>query len=338
MAVRKKSARFSAHHQQSSTVGFVASDLGAKRSAAGQTHFDWVALDSISPDPTNERRLGLSVEILRKPIEELDDKIKPIVESLHRFSSALLTEGMINPIQVYARGGGVYEIISGERRYWCSVLNHLRATTEEEAFARSKVQVKIHHERPANLKLLQLSENLNREDLPLDGKLRAIDAAWLEWKATNPGKGDSARALGRALNLSVTDAAAWAYLINEDSPLRRAVLKGQIPSLWAVRELRNLSDELLAKVLPKVAQYGFSESLLQELRLDPTAVPRAPKPKPAGRPARPLVRPPISPRSAKRIYELLQPHFELGEAVDWSSPAKARKAFMDLLALIDGHG
>lgn len=337
MATIKKSDRFTAQRNQSSTVGYVAADLGAKRSAAGLTHFDWVPLDSIAPDPTNERRLGLSVEILKQPLEALDDKIRPVVESLHRFSDALLDQGMINPIQVYARPGGVYEIISGERRYWCSVLNYLRAPNQEEAFARSKVQVKIHHERPRNLKLMQLSENLNREDLPLDSKLRAVEAAWLEWKEANPGKADSGRALARALSLSVTDSGTWYYLLNGDSPLRRAVLRGHIPSLWAVRELRSVSDDLLAKMLPKIAQYGFSETLLRELRSDAASEPGPVKPKKAGPRVRPLVRLPITPKSAQKIYDLLRPHFPASEPVDWSSRAKARKAFLDLLALIDGQ-
>lgn len=342
MAQVKKSTRFTAQAQQSANVNSYAADLKAENSQAGQTHYEWIALDSLVPDPTNARGLNLTRELLLAPIESLPPEQQPYVESIHRMAAAILDHGQINAIQAYRKPGGMHEIISGERRYWACTLNLLRATTPEEQFSRSRAKVEIHHARPANLKLQQLDENLNREDLPLAGKLRAVESAWKEWCENHPETSTSGRSMAKCLNLPVTEAATWHFLITEDSPIRGAVLRGDLPSLWAVRKLRSLKPDQLALVIPKIAQHGYNPDLIAEYAgpSDPSdeSAPASPPPAPKGRPPRPLVRPPITQRSARWLYEKLSDALGLPQDVDWSSQAKARKAFMDLLSHIDGQG
>lgn len=122
----------------------------ANRNEARQTQF--IPLDAIRPDPDQPRRDfhpvdGIVPEEAMVALQELADNIYQ-------------DGGLIQPITVREDNGG-YVIVAGERRWRAYVLNRSigRPNSEKiECFIREDISV-------ARRRLLQLAENLQRQDL-----------------------------------------------------------------------------------------------------------------------------------------------------------------------------
>lgn len=113
-------------------------------------------IDEVRPDPDNPRSLNLTLEIIRKHPEDIEDATqRKDVEDIQGLAATIRSQGQRQPIEV-VRQGGIYRIIFGERRYWATQLAE-----------QSTVKAMVLRAPPDNVPLIQLIENIQHKQLPL---------------------------------------------------------------------------------------------------------------------------------------------------------------------------
>ena len=103
-------------------------------------------------------------------------------ETIRNLAADIKAHGLLNPITVVESEDGTYQIVAGERRY--RALQHLEAT-----------EAPVRLVSPDSVRVVQLAENLQREDLPV------IEEAYALRELKNE-LGLSVRALAERLSLS----------------------------------------------------------------------------------------------------------------------------------------
>lgn len=337
-AIKKLSSKASRFNIQDNDGGGgkILSRISGSDTPASQLSTEWVALASVQIDPKNPRRLFIDEKrLMMDPMESDDPQEQTVLQELRALANSIREDGLANPIEVFTLPGDGYRIISGERRYWASLYN-LRAATPEERFKYENVRVTIYREPPRRLRRKQLTENSLRAKLPMPDHLHSIRAAFEESQQAGA-KLKTAVEFGQELGLPYHDAKLWFAVITRWPGLQQLLANGQISAMYHLRQILALEDDKVSKLVPKIAQYGFSTELLEEAGGEVmTAKPPATPPQKAqrGRPKLFLTRAPITTTGAQKIYDALQERLGLGP-VDWNDPKSAKKAFDALIKAIN---
>src|SRR6185312_9430011 len=151
------------------------------RNNIGTLNYKIVPLSAIEFDPNNPRELSITREDLPNG-PALDDpfyeKKLEEFESLKQISETIKKYGVRNAVEIYKFGTG-YRLIHGERRCLGSILA-----------GKTEIQAKILDEKPNSfdIRLLQLIENIQREDLTLYETLNNIKQEVHEYRMNIEGE------------------------------------------------------------------------------------------------------------------------------------------------------
>lgn len=151
-----------------STVDLVKNNIGT-------LNYKIVPISAIEFDPENPRELAISREDLPHGPQESDPlyaKKLEEFESLKQTAETIKKYGVRNAIEIYKHNNN-YRLIHGERRCLSSILA-----------GKKEIPAKILDEKPSDfdIRLLQLIENVQREDLTLYETLNNIRQVIKEYK------------------------------------------------------------------------------------------------------------------------------------------------------------
>lgn len=191
----------------------------------GSLNYKLVPLDIIEFDPENPRQLAIGREDLSDwpNKEDMSFEKKSIeYESLLQFSETIKKYGVRSPVEVY-KAGAYYRLVHGERRCLASILA-----------GKNEIPAKILNEKPSDLdiRILQLIENIQREDLNLSEVLNNIRQIIKEYKlnSKSPEKITSA-SLMNLINRSKSQVVNMLAIINGPKKLQKEIDNGKITSL-----------------------------------------------------------------------------------------------------------
>lgn len=330
----RKAARF-AIHPTDDVGGKILESISGQDKLSSKLSTEWVPLRTLQVDPENPRTLNLDSKRLLADPEASDDELeRTMLRELRALADSIRQDGLSNPIEVYPLPGDAYRIISGERRYWACQYNWMTADPESRE-GLSEVRVTIYKTRPQRLRRKQLTENVLRADLPLIDLMHSIKAAYEELKAEGQVI-DSALQLAQHISLPYHDARVWFPVLTKWPSIVSSIAAGHFGAIHQIRMLLSLDEALVNKALPKIAQYGFSEDLIDSLKEGKVApAPEKAKKKPhGGRPAKFVYKAGITPVAAQKIYDALAPTLNLAN-VDWADHKASKKAFEALLAALN---
>ena len=138
-------------------------------SRAMGTHPQLIYVDQIDLDPGQPRKLKAKLDSEAIAAFEPDGEDKgPDPDGLRALARSVNTHGLLSPL-VVDRQRGRFKLIAGERRYWAVRLLHMK---QVPAVIWGKMP-------PIHRLALQVTENLQRRDLPREAKkevlLRLVD-------------------------------------------------------------------------------------------------------------------------------------------------------------------
>ncbi len=191
----------------------------------GTLNYNIVPLSAIEFDPDNPRELAITHADLNSgpKIEDplYSKKIKEF-ESLKNMAETIKKYGVRNAVEIYKHGAS-YRLIHGERRCLGSILAD-----------KKDIPAKILDEKPHNfdIRLLQLIENVQREDLTLYETLNNIRQVIMEYKNhVNPEATIDSSFLEGLINCSKTHSLNILAVLNAPTELQNAIKKGGIKNL-----------------------------------------------------------------------------------------------------------
>lgn len=308
---------------------------------AGERALEEVLITNLRPDPENPRRLEMTREKLLADLQTLGEVDAERVAQIRGLAATILDEGLRQPIESYPFGeGGLYRIVSGERRYWACLYNYLSAPADQRV-RREMVNSFVYRQAPTILRRFQLTENLQREDLTVAELYRSVVGAWKESDEQNPGQQiGSAHDLQATLSLPKNQAYAI-YAVRKKWPaLEKQILEGRLPSMRAVRLVLDQTDDIIKRLLPKIAQHGFTADMVQEV-IASDAEKQAAAPastKSRGRPTTYAAVARFKPLQIERLWQIViaaRPDLGLQADIDWASPASGKQAIEVLLKALD---
>lgn len=278
---------------------------------------EWLPTESMRPDPDQARKLGVSLQALRNPESVSDPKLRAEIDLLLGLADNLKSIGQRMPVEVY-RDGGVYRLLSGERRWWAAQVGGLE-----------KLYAKVLPEKPKDLRLKQLSENIQRSNLTppetLHGLLAIIEEAdRVEAPIT------SATDLAHRVNQSRATAKRWWAIINAPKDVIDAFLAERIGVVAADAASRISDEDERAAFIAKAERAGDDEA---PLPLSKAAKPVAPAKPKRGRP-RTI---PLGTVKRADVVKLLITRV-LGsepEGVDWDDPKAIASAVKSMLQRLE---
>ena len=208
---------------------------------------EWVQTESIRPDRDQSRKLGVTLDILRNPESVTDPRLRAEIDVLLGLAMNIKKIGQRQPIEVY-RDGGVYRILSGERRWWAAQIAEI-----------PKVFAKVLPEKPKDLRLKQLSENIQRVDLTpaevLHGLLAVIEEAGRVGAPITTAAG-----LRDQVGFSASTAKRWWSIITGPKDVIEALNAGQIGLVTADMASRIEDDAERAQFIARAEQDGSTEA------------------------------------------------------------------------------
>ncbi len=104
---------------------------------------------------------------------EIEDQIRSAInsEEITELADSIKEHGLINPITVYQREDGKYQLISGEKRYRaCCKLGMKEVLANVFTFKNLP-----NYDRPTQVMLVQITENLHRSNPTFSDYVRAVD-------------------------------------------------------------------------------------------------------------------------------------------------------------------
>lgn len=195
------------------------------RNNVGTMNYRSVPISAIEFDPHNPRKLSISrddvISGLNKDADFYDLKLKELT-SLQEMAETIKQHGVRNPVEIY-KHGSTYRLIHGERRCLGSLLA-----------GKTDIPAKILEQKPSNLdiRLLQLIENVQREDLSLSDFLDNIRLIVDEYKIST--KEDfvlNANFLEKMINKSRAQCFNILAVLNAPEEIQRLIREGKIKNL-----------------------------------------------------------------------------------------------------------
>lgn len=223
----------------------------------GSLNYNIVPIDAIEFDPENPRKLAiLRSDLPQGPSHEDPLYSKKIREFrlLQQMAETIKKYGVRNAVEIYKHGSG-YRLIHGERRCLSSILAE-----------RKEIPAKILNGKPNDfdIKLLQLIENVQREDLTLHEVLNNIRQVIDQYKyhVNSSVKIDSVF-LENLINRSKTHCLNFLAVLNAPDDLKKLIEYGDIKSLEKAAIIAKSKTDSDMKFLLKSCLSGAS---LKELK------------------------------------------------------------------------
>lgn len=200
----------------------------------GQLHYDIMSLDVIEPDPNNPRQLLITYNEMLSGINSSDPdyqvKIKEL-DALRELSESIKKIGVKSAIEVY-KNDLKYRIITGERRYWASLLAGqknipARISPKPDEFT---------------LRYTQWVENINRQDLSLWEKFNNLTSIADAFKSANQNE-FTEQTLQKLLGVSTTQAYRYYTLLKADEKIIQLIKLKKLNNLKIIQELVSMKDK-----------------------------------------------------------------------------------------------
>lgn len=218
MSKKKYSLPSTLDNDLSRTVKIVENNIGT-------LNYKIVPIDVIEFDPDNPREMAITRDELLNKLDEEDplyEKKRLEHESLERLAGTIKKYGVRNAVEIY-KCGISYRLVHGERRCLASILA-----------GKKEIPAKILNKKPNNLdiRLLQLIENVQREDLTLPELLNNIRLVVKEYKKhVKSPETVSAVFLEKTINCSKTHALNVIAVLDAPDRLKQEINNGNIKSL-----------------------------------------------------------------------------------------------------------
>ena len=224
----------------------------------GTLNYKIIPLSSIEFDPLNPRDLSISVEDLSMGLIEDDPlygkKLKEL-KLLEQMADTIKKYGVRNSIEVY-QNGNVYRLIHGERRCLSSILA-----------GKKEIAAKILEEKPNDfdIRLLQLIENAQRENLSLYEMLLNIELVIKEYKKhIDPDVDMHPEILSKIINRSRTHCVNFLSVLSSGQELKDAIKSGLINNLEKAAVIAKSKNGKDRTMLLKSCLEGMSLKQLKE--------------------------------------------------------------------------
>lgn len=202
----------------SSTVDLVKNNMGT-------LNYKIIPLDAIEFDPNNPRDLAISrIDLPQGPSESdpLYERKRLEFESLKQTAETIKKYGVRNAVEIY-KFGNSYRLIHGERRCLSSILA-----------GKKDIPAKVLDEKPNDfdIRLLQLIENVQRENLTLNDTLNNIREVIKEYKLhVDNSVIVDAVFLENLINRSKTQCLNFLAVLNAPQDLQDKIARGEVKSL-----------------------------------------------------------------------------------------------------------
>lgn len=264
-------------------VSDIANTFNVVKGNLGSLNYKVVPLDAIQFDPENPRELCITREDVINGLNNSDplyQKKNKELESLLQMSETIKKYGVRNAVEIYKIGTN-YRLIHGERRCLASILA-----------GKKDITAKIIDEKPNNLelRLLQLIENAQREDLTLSDFLNNIRLVVQEYKnAYDPKLKLDVPLLEKLINKSRAQCFNILNVLNASDDIQKLINEGYIKSLEkasiivtekdtskraemlkacingaSLKELRELKQELKSSLVENVAELQLKRRALRK--------------------------------------------------------------------------
>ena len=227
--------------------------MAVKKGGLGKG-LDALFMDNSTEDAESAHMLSISdIEPNRdQPRKQFDDA------SLKELADSIAEHGVIQPLLVRPIGGGIYQIVAGERRWRAS---RLAGLTEVPAVVRELSDSETME--------IALVENLQREDLdPIEeaeGIAQLIETYSLTQEAAAQKLGKSRPAVANALRL-----------LHLPQPVREMIRQGKLTQGHA-RAMLSLDDpDAILSAAQEIAEKGLSVREAENLAKEPKSKPKKP--------------------------------------------------------------
>lgn len=221
--------------------GVISHALVAGQDEVGDLNVEYVDVSKIDPDPDNPRQLGIThgdiQPFLGKALESCDMEEREgasdkdlVLQSILGLAASIERNKLQQPIKLY-RHGERFRIVYGERRYWATLIAE-----------KPVIPAWILSQRPQRLRLLQLIENLQREDLPLPKKLSNLEGAVqeLERELGAPLTGHD---LAAEVGLKKRQANKYLAVLRGPKDVREAIASGSLRDLQTASDISAIADD-----------------------------------------------------------------------------------------------
>ena len=246
-----KNDKSTAHVAQIASADVEQSDFGDVRE---------IAVAEMRPDPSQARKMNISLEMLRNPDAVADAETRHHVDAILGLAESLRTAKQRQPVEVYAQGAH-FNIVAGERRWWAAQVAELRT-----------LWAKVLPEKPGRLRLIQYVENAQREGLSTKETLQALTHVLSESQALGEAVSSFSQ-LKRVTGLPNASASRWWSILNGPEEVRVAINAGTITGLVAAERLARTADAGeragLLELLSRAEKEGGARELLDELAKRP---------------------------------------------------------------------
>ena len=227
--------------------------MAVKKGGLGKG-LDALFMDNSTEDAESAHMLSISdIEPNRdQPRKQFDDA------SLKELADSIAEHGVIQPLLVRPIGGGIYQIVAGERRWRASRLAGLK-----------EVPAVVRELSDSETMEIALVENLQREDLdPIEeaeGIAQLIETYSLTQEAAAQKLGKSRPAVANALRL-----------LHLPQPVREMIRQGKLTQGHA-RALLSLDDpDAILSAAQEIAEKGLSVREAENLAKEPKSKPKKP--------------------------------------------------------------
>lgn len=269
-----------------------------------------VPIGDLRPDPNNARDLRITLDMLREPDAVSDTALREELDHIRNLSETIKDGGLLQPVSAYVTPGGVLQLIMGERRWWAC---QLAGMNQIDAF--------IYPERPPDIAVKALTENIHRRNLSLAGVLRGLRQV-MEQRQAGGAPITTGDHLSEVVRLPRSVAYRWWRVLGGPQDVQDAVLNGTIPTLVVANDLCVLTAS------ERRARIGA-----QDFELAPRG--RAtPKPAKRGKGGRPATKVNMgATRDGRVVREIIQnvdTGMELGD-VDWNDLQQVGAAWRTFL-------
>lgn len=218
MSKKKFSLPTTISSELSDTIDHVKTNIGS-------LNYKVVPLDVIELDPDNPRELIISPTDLPQGPKESDPYfVKKLeeYESLSDLAETIRKYGVRNAVEIY-KHGDKYRIIHGERRYLASIIAE-----------KKEIPAKVLSEKPNDfdIRMLQLIENIQREDLTLAETLKNINQVIDEYKThIDPNVEVNSTFLKGLINRSKAQCVNILSVLQAPKEIKVAITTGKLKSL-----------------------------------------------------------------------------------------------------------
>lgn len=307
--------------------GVISHALVAGQDEVGDLNVEYVEVSKIDPDPENPRQLGISHSdiqpLLGKALESCDldegegaSEKELVLQSIVGLAASIEKNKLQQPIKLY-RHGDRFRIVYGERRYWATLIAQ-----------KPVIPAWILAQRPQRLRLLQLIENLQREDLPLPKKLSNIESAVQELERELGGS-VTGHHLATEVGLKKRQANKYLAVLRGPKDVREAIASGGLRDLQTASDISSIGDDAKRAIALAAALAGGGR--------DSAKVAKQPEPKRtgAGRPPKQINLGSTQNRDLVRAMISRLGGAEIIEATNWDDFRSVAEAWRRCLAQVE---